>query len=178
MHIIIGLITAIAGLVWALVKLQNSGLNLSALNPFFWWRRNQWQKKVGAQPLHQIEKPMEAVAVLLVAIVKTEGEVSREQKQEIIRLFTSEFKLNNQEAVDLFSASSFMLQAVNDIVHEVKNILAPCKINFSETQAESAIELLTNVSLLDGEISTIQQEIIDATQKELVIGQKPNDKWA
>jgi len=178
MHIIIALITAAAGLIWALVKLQNSGLNLNALNPFFWWRRNQWQRKVGTQPLHQIQKPMEAVAVLLVASVKTEGEVSREQKKEIIQLFSSEFKLSNQEAVDLFSASSFMLQAVNDIVGEVKNILAPCKIKFSKNQAESAIELLTKVSLLDGEISTIQQEMIDATQKELVIEAKSNDTWA
>ncbi|GAB1264515.1 hypothetical protein NBRC116493_06550 [Aurantivibrio infirmus] len=181
MHIIIGLITAAAGLIWAIVRLQNSGFNLvgflNAINPFFWWRRKQWQQKVGARPLHQIQKPMEAVAVLLVASVKTEGEVSREQKQEIIQLFISEFKLTNQDAQDLFAASAFMLQDVNDMVAEVKNILTPNKASFTQNQAESAIELLQKVSMLDGEVSAIQQAIIDGTRKELISETKTKDKW-
>lgn len=44
MHILIGLITAIAGLVWALHSLQNAGVNLNGFNPFYWMRRRKWEK--------------------------------------------------------------------------------------------------------------------------------------
>jgi len=41
-HIIIGVITAIATLVFALNRLQDSGVNLNSFNPFFWARRRAW----------------------------------------------------------------------------------------------------------------------------------------
>lgn len=41
MHIIIGVITAIAGLLWALNRLNESGFNLNSLNPFLWARRRK-----------------------------------------------------------------------------------------------------------------------------------------
>ena len=36
---LIGFITALAGLIWALHSLQNAGVNLNAFNPFYWARR-------------------------------------------------------------------------------------------------------------------------------------------
>jgi hypothetical protein len=44
MHYLIGLITAVAMLIFALSRLQRAGLDLNALNPFLWYRRAQWKK--------------------------------------------------------------------------------------------------------------------------------------
>lgn len=52
MHIIIGFITAFAGLVWALNSLQNAGFDLNSLNPFALMRRRRWAKKLGTKPMH------------------------------------------------------------------------------------------------------------------------------
>ena len=41
MHILIGLITAIAGLFWALNSLQRSEFNFGLSNPFLWSRRKK-----------------------------------------------------------------------------------------------------------------------------------------
>ena len=49
-HIVIGVLSAVAGLIWAMVALQRSGLDLNALNPFLWHRRSQWKKKYGENP--------------------------------------------------------------------------------------------------------------------------------
>ena len=38
MHIVIGILTAVAGLFWAISALQNSGA-IDSLNPFLWRRR-------------------------------------------------------------------------------------------------------------------------------------------
>ena len=46
MHILIAAITAIGGLIWALYRLQNSGFDLNAFNPFYWARRREWEKKL------------------------------------------------------------------------------------------------------------------------------------
>ncbi|MEX2962926.1 hypothetical protein [Microbulbifer sp. TYP-18] len=70
MHILIGIITAIAGLVWALNSLQNSGVNLNAFNPFMWLRRRKWEKSLGTKPMHALTDSMEVAALLVVAVAR------------------------------------------------------------------------------------------------------------
>jgi len=38
MHIVLGALSAIAGVIWALVALQRSGFNPASLNPFLWYQ--------------------------------------------------------------------------------------------------------------------------------------------
>ena len=38
MHIILSVITALGGLIWAIVALQRSGFDINSLNPFLWHR--------------------------------------------------------------------------------------------------------------------------------------------
>lgn len=52
MHILIAFLTTVAGLIWALYRLQNSGVNLNAFNPFYWMHRRKWQKKYGTKAIH------------------------------------------------------------------------------------------------------------------------------
>jgi hypothetical protein len=114
----------------------------------------------------------------VVATVKSEGEVSREQKQETIKLFESEFHLDNLAATELFSASAFLLNDAVDIVAEVKHILAPCREEFTQEQSQSTVDLLRRVSLLDGVISTVQQQLLDAVSNELIEPIENNGKWS
>ena len=166
MHIIIAVLTAIAGVIWALYRLQNSGVDLNAFNPFYWLRRRAWETKPGIKPLHRLEKPLEAAAVLVVAALNTEGEVSREQKAEVIASFESEFNLSSNEAADLFSSSSFLLRGTLDFTAEVKHILAPTLERFTDEQIESVVSLVKRASLLDGVISSAQHELMSAITNE------------
>lgn len=93
MHIIIGVLTAIAGLVWALHSLQNSGVDLNSFNPFTWARRRKWEKLYGAKPLYNLVKPMEAAASLIVGTLAQEGIISSDQKMQVISLFNSLLKI-------------------------------------------------------------------------------------
>lgn len=178
MHIVIAFLTAIAGLIWALWRLQQSGVDLNSFNPFYWMRRRAWAQQVGTKPRHQLTKPMDAAAAILLGAIKTEGEISREQKQSLISLFEHKFHLTANQARDLFSATAFMLQDVVDMAAEVRLILQPCLEKFSAEQRESVMEMLQSVCLLDGEISELQQAIIDATQKEFQVSAQRKNQWA
>ena len=177
MHVLIGLLTAIGGLIWALYRLHNSGVNLNSFNPFYWVRRKQWEKQLGTRPLHRLTKPMEAAAVLVVAIAKMEGEITREQKAEVIGLFEREFKLSASAAGELYSISCHLLRETVNYSGEIKNILAPCKARFNSERRESLMEMLKRIAEVDSLPSKNQMEFIDAVDTALRVPPIDQGDW-
>ncbi len=177
MHILIGLITAVGGMLWALYRLQQAGVNLNDLNPFHWFRRRGWQQRIKAKPLHCLDSPMEAAACLLVGMAKLEGEVSREQKQDIIALFESEFNIDAKAAQDLFAGASYMLNDVLDITEEVNKMLAPCKERFNHETTQSLLQMLHSVAGLDHAISDDQRLLIETVDQALARADDKVSRW-
>lgn len=178
MHIIIGIITAIAGLVWALFRLQNSGVDLNAFNPFHWFRRRNWEKQLGVKPLHRLDKPMDVAAALVVGIIKLEGEISREQKAETIQLFEKEFNLASAQAAELFSSSSFLLNDSMDLTPEVRHIVAPCKSKFTPELRDLLLNMLRFAAELDSPPSELQLALLHAVSAELAPDEFDQGKWS
>ena len=164
MHILIALITAIGSLLWAL---SHFGVDIHSLNPFNWHRRNKWRKAYEAKPLHTLQKPIEAATVLLVALLTSEGLVSREQKEELIKVFITEFQQTEDNAANYFGSALFLLKDSLDIVPEIPHILAPSKDSFSDEQISSLLSLMKRIALFEGSISDKQNEIISAVENEL-----------
>lgn len=177
MHIIITLITAIAGLLWALNRLQNSGVNLNAFNPFFWMRRRQWEQKLNIKPIHSLHNTIDAASVLMVAMAKMDGDITREQKSEILTMFETEFKLLANEAVESYGASSYMLQDTVNIVGEVKNILAPTLDKFESHHKRALMEMLNKISTMEGEPTKEQRELIVEVELQFECTKSENPKW-
>jgi uncharacterized tellurite resistance protein B-like protein len=163
MHILIALITAITSLLWALDRL---GVDLGGFNPFYWNRRRKWQKQYQTKPLHLLNRPVEAATVILVGLVNAEGAMSREQKDVLLKIFMEEFEKSADEAADMLGAGAFLLKDTMDIAAEVPLILEPNKADFSEDQVASLFSLMEKVARLEGEITTVQQNIIDKVKNE------------
>lgn len=161
MHIVIGVITALASLCWALYALQRSGLDLNELNPFLWARRRKWRMLYGAKPVFSLTKPVEVAAILIVGILKEEGEISREQKSEVLRIFEQKFHLDAGKAVELYKSSLFLLKDEMNIEQIVKGIIAPVKSSFTPEQVESLLELLSQVASIEGPVTSSQMRIIE-----------------
>lgn len=166
MHILIGLITAIGGLVWALYRLQGSGVDLNAFNPFHWHRRRQWQKQLGTKPLHRIENPMEAAALLVVATAQLDGDITRELKAEILERFVTEFEISTVKAVAFFSGSCYLLKDCADIVGEVKNILAPTGQHFQDHHKSLLFSMMRDIAKSEGDISAAQNDLLEEVQRQ------------
>jgi len=167
MHILIAAITAIGGLIWALYRLQNSGFDLNAFNPFYWARRREWEKKLGTKPIHRLENSMEAAALLVVAMARLEGEVTREHKQEVIQQFTEEFGISESAATEMFAVASHMLSDVFNIIEEVKNVLAPSVEQYETRHKETLLSMLEKVSTSEGKPNNEQQALLNAVKCEL-----------
>lgn len=174
MHILIGLITAITSLLWALDRM---GVDLGGFNPFYWNRRRKWQKQYQTKPLHQLKKPVEAASVLLVGLVNAEGVMSREQKEALLTIFRDDFEKTPEEAADMLGAATYLLKDTLDVAAEVPLILEPTRDNFTDEQASSLLLLMERVSRLEGEASTRQYDIIDRVKKEFTSSHIASGRW-
>lgn len=165
MHIIIGLITALATLAWAIKTLQQSGITIDSINPFAWYRRTQWKKLYGKKPLYTLENSMDVAAVLIVGTAQLDGEISREQKQHIVRLFEKEFELSTDKAQALFSSSTFLLNDEQNTVKNVSHIIAPSKASFSTHQINSLLGWMHSMAELDTPTNESQYQLIQAVKQ-------------
>ena len=179
MHIIIGAITALAGLLWAINSLQRSGFSLSSLNPFLAYRRWKWSRTYGAKPIYRLERPMDVAAVLLLGIAKADGEITSDQKRELQNLFQSEFEISRDEAADLLLASSHLIRDEIYIVDHLDKILEPSAPKFEPSAVSSLLNMMRRVAALDGSINAEQQKLIDATDQYFAARQKvAGGKWS
>jgi uncharacterized tellurite resistance protein B-like protein len=178
MHIVIAAITALAGLLWALNALQRSGFQFSSLNPFLAYRRWQWTRAHGGRPIYKLEKPMDVAAVLLLGVAKADGEITSDQKKELLTMFQSEFGISRDEAADLLLASSYLIRDEIYLVDNLDKVLAGSAPKFESETVSSLLAMMRRIAILDGSINAEQQKLIDATDKYFAARGKPTGKWA
>ena len=70
MHILIAFLTALASVLYAMDRL---GVDIGWLNPWAWRRRRRWMKQLHTNPAFNLDSPLEAMALLLLATAKIEG---------------------------------------------------------------------------------------------------------
>jgi uncharacterized tellurite resistance protein B-like protein len=178
MHIVIAVITAIAGLFWALNALQRSGFQFSSLNPFLAWRRFQWSRTYGGRAIYQLERPMDVAAVLLLGVAKADGAITSDQKRELLAMFQSEFAISRDDASDLLLASSHLIRDEIYLVDHLDKILARSAERFEPDTVTSLLAMMRKVAMLEGSINAEQQKLIDATEHYFSGRSQPQGKWA
>jgi hypothetical protein len=174
---IIAILTALTGVLWALYRLHTSGVNLNAFNPFYWFRRRKWQNQINTKPIHAIENPMEAAALLLVATAKLDGEITREQKRFVLELFVTEFSLTETAANELYATSSYLLKDIDNILPEVRLILEPCKAAFKPNHIATLVEMLHKVASEESSPTVAQNELIVEVHKQLTPAKSNQRTW-
>jgi hypothetical protein len=162
MHIILGTLGTIVLILILLNRLSDNGIDIGWLNPFAWKRRRDWAKKYHANPIYSLRSPMEVTALLMVAVAKSEGEISSEQKAEIKNKFQQVFHLEEEQAASLFTSSAFLLKEDVQAARNVRKLLEPSLDRFSEEQAVSALELIGHIANFDSPADAFQREIMEA----------------
>ena len=178
MHIVIGIITAMGGLIWALVALQKTGFDISSLNPLDWQRRNAWKKKYEAKPIYKLSQPIDVAALLLLGVAKCEGEISAEQKQKILNILQENLHLSLDDANDQLLASAHLLRDEIYLVDNIDKVLMPSSAEFSNEQVNSLIVLMGKVANIEGEVNLEQQKLIDATNQYFAKIKKDKSGWS
>ncbi len=177
MHIILSVLGTIVTILWLLHRLAQMGVTLGGLNPFLWNRRRKWKKHHDANPIFKITSPLEATALLITAVVKAEGDMSSEEKAEILSIFEHEFHQSFSEAQGLLVSSSHLLGKGDELRDNLEGVLTPSLDSFSDEQAHSAIELLNRVGSISGRSSEAQRSIIHPATELLTSTIQPKPKW-
>ena len=177
MHIILGILGSIITILVLTNQLARLGIDVTWLNPFAWARRKQWQKKYHADPAFSLDKPMEAAAGLLYLMAKCSGEITREQKECILDLFQTEFKLSEDQARELLSSCSFLLKDEDKIFDHLKDFLIPSLEKFDAEKKQSTLDMLNKVADCEGPRTSKQQAFLNRVTPFFQETGAPERKW-
>ena len=177
MHIILGILGSMITILILVNRLSETGLDIGKLNPFAWFRRNKWQKAYNADPAFSMDRPMEAVAGLLYVMAKCSGEITREQKECLLEIFETEFRLGEREAIDLLSSSSFLLKDEDVTLENLKSYLKPSLAKFDAEKRQSTLDLLQKVADCEGRRSSKQDEFLNQVTPFFQETTEPQRKW-
>ncbi len=177
MHIIIGLLTTLAGLVWALHALQNAGFDLNSLNPFYYARRRKWQNTYGARPILNIDEPMTLGAVMVIGVAGCDGSITREAKTAMLDMFQSEFGLNASGANELYISASHLLKGEDNLAAQIPNIVKRSKEKVNEDQYVSILSLMNKTGNLEGGLVADQIAMVEAFSIQYDFTRVINGKW-
>ena len=177
MHIILGLLGTIVTILILLNRLADAGIDLGGLNPFLWHRRRKWKKMCEGNPLFTIASPMDATAILMVAVVKADGDMTKEDKSNLLNMFETDFKLSKKDAAELLVSSVYLLGDGTELRRKVPKFLEPSRGSFSEEQAQSALALLSRAAGAPGERHENATELLEQVQTILRPKQVKQHVW-
>lgn len=168
---------SIVTVMWILYRLAEMGIDLGGLNPWLWRRRRHWKKKFEANPLFAIESPMEATAVAVTAVAKADGDMSKEERSKLLRLFETEFSLSQNDASALLNSSTHLLGSGEALRENPAAVLARSIDGFTDEQCRIARSLVQAATTLDGLPSTMQTELANTFGKLLVSRDERKENW-
>jgi len=179
MHIILGILGSIVTILYLVSEISEKGSRLGKLNlnPFAWYRSRKWQNKYHADPAFSMDSPMEAVAGLLYVMAKCSGEITREQKECILEIFETEFRVGEREAIELLTSSSFLLKDEDKILENLKSYLKPSLAKFDAEKRASTLDLLQKVADCEGNRTSKQEEFMTKVAPFFQEASEPQRKW-
>jgi len=174
MHIVLGILTSVVTVLYLLERL---GVDIGWLNPWSWRRRRAWANKYEGDPIYSIEDPMHVAAILIVGTVKLEGDLTAEQKNDLLSQFEQKFSLDARAASDLLGSTTHLLGAPQVVGTQLQGLADKRKNVFSRDQAESMIEMAAQVAAIGAETSTSQRDYIDGLRS-LFVTQTQDGTWS
>lgn len=170
MHIVIAIASAIGAILFFIIRVGMAAraakeLGGAASDAVGAVRRARFRRKTTRSPLTQLEDPREAVAALMVAISKTEGDLTSEQIDTMKRLIAD--RLAFDDPAELLAHARWLTHEAAEpgvIVQRVSSFLAS---NCNEEQKADIIAVLTEVAEVDGPPSPIQQQTINHLKNNL-----------
>lgn len=120
---------------------------------------------------------MDATAILMVACAKADGDMTKEDKSLLLNLFENDFKLSKKEAAGLLISSTHLLGDGNEVRNSVNGFLARSKSDFAETQASSAIDLISQVAGDPDTMHPNTKEFLQKVEQELKPVQTDEKTW-
>jgi len=174
MHIIIGFLGSLLTIFYLLDRL---GIDIGGLNPFYWYRRRAFSKRLNTDPIYSIEDPLHVASLLVIGVAKLEGDLTAEQKRIAQEQFETSFSMDAKASSELFGSAAHLLAAPQLIDNQLRKLVGQNKDRFSAEQAESMLQMMRQVAAAEGQPSEAQRNFIDTVRSELNIMKEPDGTW-
>ncbi len=177
MHFILGLLGTIVTILVLLNRLAEAGISLGGLNPFLWKRRRDWRNQYEGNPVFQIEDPLDATAILMVAVAKADGDMTRESKRLILDLYENKLNLSKKDAAGLLISSSHLLGDGLEVRANVNKFLAPSLSKYTEAKATSSIELIEQVANHENSTQPEMEKLLNEIKQIFLTKSVSSEGW-
>ena len=177
MHVILGALSSIVTILWLLHRLAEMGIDLGGLNPWLWSRRRKWRQQYQGNAIFHVSSPMDVAALLIAGTAKADGDMSSEEKAEILRIFEDEFGLSKRDAAALLISSTYLLGKGRELHEQLHKVLKPSQEKFTPEQAESTVELMRRIASRDGEAHESKERLIERAEAILTKRRESESKW-
>jgi uncharacterized tellurite resistance protein B-like protein len=161
MHFILGILGTAITILVLINRLRQTGIDFGWLNPFSWARRRRFRKEYEMHPAYKLESPMDVAALLMVAVAKSDDDMTKGQKDKILSLFVDEFMLNDAKSIELLGSSVHIFGRGDDVLDNPSRVLSRTMDRFTTTQVISVLSMLKQVANVEGEPSNSQQKLIN-----------------
>ena len=173
MHIIIALITALATLLFVLERL---GIDIGWINPWAWRRRRRWLKQLHVNPAFNLDSPMEAAALLLLATARIDGDLSTEEKNELRTIFKETFRQSDEDASALLVSSTYLFGSGEEVIARPGEVLSRSLEKFTEEQKTSTLKELKRIASTGSSPSVAQNNFVDVIER-ILQANFENENW-
>ncbi len=158
---VLGMVVAI---VVGLAALKRNGVDIGWLNPFTFFHRLRWKKKMSVPPLYALDHPIDVVAVLALAAVQTSGVVTSKQKDGVLSLLSQHLSLDAAEANNLWILSSHLLRHRALDAQEVPAVLEKSADKFSDYHQQTLLTVVKTAISLEPPANAAQTELVAAIE--------------
>lgn len=176
MHILAAIAAVVGGLVFFLYRLSIAARGAreiadAATDVVGAVRRANFRRKASGNPLTQIEDPLEAVAALMVALAKTEGDLTDRQIKVMESLV--KHKLEFEPADELIAHARWLNQDIVEpgmvVQRTSKLLLKMC----TDEQKDNLLDILRTVSSINEEPSSLQIQAIQQLRRNIGAEKRP-----
>lgn len=162
-HIIALIASIVGGLIFFVIRagrVAQAGRELGDLagDAMGAARRAKFRRGATKSPLSQISDPREAAVALMVAIAKTEGDLTSAQTEAVESLATE--RLGFDDGAEILAHARWLTHDLVDPGHVVHRVLPLLIRQCDDEQRRDIISMLTEVAKVDGEPAPIQLQII------------------
>lgn len=170
MHIFLGIIGAIVGLIYFLSRLARAARDgqkaVSEVGGIV--RHHQWSRKVSRRLIENLSDPREAGAILLVQMASYEGALTDAQQGHIVDLMIEYFQTDSDTAEQLLSFARMSIGEINDAANSLSKILRPVEQVCKEQEKNDLVSMLQQVSSFTGAPSDQQTQLVDRVRMKLL----------
>ena len=160
MHIILVILGSIITVLILVKQYKELKIDLSWFNFSQQRRKKAWLEKMNADPLFSIASPMESTGCLMYAMAKCSGDIPNEQKKCVRALFQSDFRPEENKAIDLLASCSFLIKGEDIVLESFVEFMKPSFAEFDAEKKMSAVKLIGKVNDCEGTVSGKQTEFM------------------